>query len=119
MIKRCRFCGEKIKSDDASCPHCGKQLIAQSKSSSESETESLVGLNSWESKSVPAWMMFVVIGIAFLCVFAMFNQGCNRDDEPESVPENAAIYRNRTGNGIAVATPNFLLTDRFENDAVI
>ena len=91
MIKRCRFCGEKIKSDDAVCPHCGKQLIAQSKSDEDSDSESLVGLNRWEGKTVPSWMMFVALGIAFLCVFAMFNQGCNRDDDTEAEPENAML----------------------------
>ena len=116
MIKRCRFCGEKIKSDDAVCPHCDKQLISQAKSDDESETESLVDLNSWETKTVPSWLMFVVLGIAFLCVFAMFNQGCNRDVDPEAVPENAAIFRNRTISELAVAKSCLLMNNRFKSD---
>lgn len=84
MIKRCRFCGEKIKSDDAVCPHCEKTLITPSKADAESESESLVGLNSWESKTVPGWLMWVVLGLALLCVVAMFSRGCNGESETET-----------------------------------
>lgn len=66
MLVRCRFCGAKIKKDTVVCAHCGKTLVIESDSSG-----STVGRDSWEQKTVPAWVMYLVIaiGIGLLALY--------------------------------------------------
>lgn len=77
MIKRCRFCGEKISADAAQCQHCGKRLreVAQDK---PEEGARLTNLESWKQKTIPSWVMYVVLGVTAVCVVLMVIEGCNR-----------------------------------------
>jgi len=63
--------------------------------------------------------MIVAIGFAFLCVFAMFNQSCNRNDEPEASPENAAIFNSREINKFTDVETSFPFGNRFGIDMVL
>ncbi len=85
MSKRCRFCGEKVFADTEQCGSCGKTLIKK-------EAEEKIGLtdiNSWEGRSVPAWLMFLVVGFFVVCFIAMFLQGCE-DNKPKNQNGQAA-----------------------------
>ena len=80
MVVRCRFCGEKIKSNSEICEHCGKTLIKKAESA-EAEGIRPVGLSSWEDKSVPAWVMYGVVGLGLLAVMLMFSRGCETPEK--------------------------------------
>lgn len=79
MVVRCRFCGQKIQSRSEVCEHCGKTLVK--KSDGSPDKVSLVGIDSWQQKSVPAWVMYLVIGFALICAVIMFTRGCENADE--------------------------------------
>lgn len=74
MIKRCRFCGGKIKPDATDCEHCGKQLVKKE----TPDTDDPAGLNnieSWKKKSIPAWVMYAVLVFFVFVVGLMIAQG--------------------------------------------
>ena len=76
MVKRCRFCGEKIQADASRCEHCGKTLKKQQET--DREGAGLTNLDSWKNKSVPSWVMYLVLAITALCVILMVMEGCER-----------------------------------------
>ena len=76
MVKRCRFCGEKIAPDATNCEHCGKVL--EIKQADNDEGSGLTNLDSWQGKSVPAWVMYVVVGFAAIVAIVMIIDGCDR-----------------------------------------
>ena len=79
MKKRCRFCGDMIDSNDLECKHCGKVL--STKSTSEPDGGGVVRLDSWQQKSIPAWVMYLAVGICLLCIGIMYAQGCDRNED--------------------------------------
>jgi uncharacterized membrane protein YvbJ len=90
MIKRCRFCGQKVQSDTVQCPHCNKELIKRAEP--ESETVGLNNIENWKTKSVPAWVMYAVIVLALLYLALVISKGCDGpsegdgDGDTEEVP---------------------------------
>jgi uncharacterized membrane protein YvbJ len=98
-MKRCPFCGEKIFSDATECKHCDKSL---SSSGQESAAKSSVDLDSWQGKTVPSWLMYLLVAAALFCVWVMLSQGCERANEntdPEeqsafNLIENSALHAN-------------------------
>ncbi len=76
MIRRCRFCGEKIATDASQCEHCGKVLKIDKEATEEGAR--LTNLESWKGKSVPAWVMYAVVGFAVVVAAIMAIDGCNR-----------------------------------------
>ena len=66
MVKRCRFCGGKIQVETIECPHCNKTLKAQA----ESPDKGITNIQSWDSKRVPAWVMYLDIAAA-IAVFVL------------------------------------------------
>lgn len=78
MITRCRFCGQKIRANAESCEHCGKSLVKIDR------TTSSVDLESWKDKSVPAWVMYLTLGLAIAFLALMFSRGCEAVSEEVS-----------------------------------
>lgn len=79
MKKRCRFCGEMIDSNDVECTHCGKQLVKSG--SADGGGSGVVKLDSWSQKSIPAWAMYLAVGVCLFCIWVMYSQGCARNEE--------------------------------------
>jgi uncharacterized membrane protein YvbJ len=75
MIRRCRFCGEKIAPDATQCEHCGKVLKVTE--GPVAEGTGLTNLDTWQDKSVPSWVMYSVIGFAVIVAAVMVVDGCN------------------------------------------
>ena len=75
MIKRCRYCGEKIQPDDIQCCHCGKSL---GKPTAKIEDRGPTSLDSWKEKRIPSWVMYSIVGLAGFCVILMVIEGCNK-----------------------------------------
>ena len=83
-----------IQTGTAECEHCGKTLIR--KSDESDEKASLIGLDSWQQKKVPAWLMYAVVALGLFCLVLMYSRGCKSDDQDQ----NACRYPNanhRTG----------------------
>ena len=75
-MNRCPYCGEKIATDAVDCDHCGKTL--RKSGSGSKESSGLTNLDSWKEKSVPAWVMYAVVGATLFCVILMIAQGCEK-----------------------------------------
>jgi len=96
MKKNCRFCGGLIYPDAKECKHCGKVLIA-SEETSANEGSRTVSLDSWKQKSVPAWLMYLLVGICLFCIWIMYARGCEkneafqRDLESQNEPANTDV----------------------------
>ena len=107
MQKRCRFCGEKIKADKESCPQCGKTLIVKPKDE-DSET-SLVGLSKWEGKTIPVWMMILILGIVLFSCYTMLSSGCDQSLEDQILEDQQEARLQEldlTGNQFVVSGNN-------------
>ena len=79
MKKNCRFCGGMIYSDAKECKHCGKVLIA-SESAGSSDGNSTINLDSWKQKTIPAWLMYLLVGICLFCIWIMYARGCEKNE---------------------------------------
>lgn len=84
MSSRCRFCGGKIASDVINCPHCGKQL----RKSVDQQPDKLRATNieSWKGKTIPPWLMYLIVGFFLACLVIMFLDGAT-DPKPAKPPE--------------------------------
>ncbi|MDG1875477.1 MAG: hypothetical protein P8J27_16315 [Mariniblastus sp.] len=82
MNKQCRFCGGKITSDAYDCEHCGKALRKRT----EPEASGLTNINSWKNKSVPSWVMYLVVGFFLFCLILLF---VKKDDRKNDAQDNA------------------------------
>ena len=83
MSSRCRFCGGKITSDATSCEHCGKQL--RKTESADDERTRLNNIESWKGKTIPTWLMLLVVGIFLACFVIMFLDA-GSDPKPAQPP---------------------------------
>ena len=90
-MKRCRYCGGKILDDASQCEHCGK-MLGESKSGS-AETPGLTNLDSWENKSVPAWVMYLVVAFFSICLIFVMIKGCEKPATKPSKNENAGLLQ--------------------------
>ena len=79
MKKRCRFCAEMIDSEDHECRHCGKVLVKNS--AVDRDGTSVVSLDSWSQKSIPAWVMYVAVAVCLFCIWVMYSQGCDKNEK--------------------------------------
>ena len=80
-MNQCRYCGQKIQVGAPECEHCGKTLVKQ-----KADEESGVGLTnieSWQGKSVPAWVMYLVLAIFAVFVVLLIVKGCDTTDTGE------------------------------------
>lgn len=84
MSARCRFCGGKIASDAFECQHCGKVLRKRPNQESEEEKKGLTNLNSWSGKSIPPWLMYLVVAFFLFCLVVLFLYAGN---DQEKVPK--------------------------------
>ncbi len=87
MSSRCRFCGGKILSDATTCEHCGKQLRKPVKL--EDEPLSVSNIESWKGKTIPPWLMYLVVGIFLACFVIMFLDA-GYDPEPAKPPSTSS-----------------------------
>ena len=86
-MKNCRFCGGNIRQGVETCPHCGKTL--SKKKVDADESVGLTDLESWKKKTVPSWVMLLLVGAALFCVWIMFAQGCEKG-MPEQTPQESS-----------------------------
>lgn len=107
MSKHCRFCGGKIASDTVTCPHCGKQLIQIDKE----DGSRLTNLDSWEGRSVPAWVMYLVVAFFLFCFVAMFVEGCREEPPKPKSPTTASMM----GDGAEWGSESVLLIRRIQS----
>ena len=87
-MKRCPFCGEKILGDATECKHCGKSL---SKEAHDKPGKSSVDLESWEGKTIPAWLMYLLVALALLSVWVVMAKGCRDAQEKSESDRETAI----------------------------
>jgi uncharacterized membrane protein YvbJ len=84
-MHNCRFCGKKVAGDAAVCEHSGKTI---KKSTDESKDGvRLTSIDSWENKSIPAWVMYLVVAFFIACLGLMIYQGCNKDSPKKVIPK--------------------------------
>jgi len=83
MSSRCRFCGGKTTSDAIRCEHCGKQL--RKTESAEHERTRMTNIESWKGKTIPSWLMYLVVGIFLACFVIMFLDA-GSDSKPAQPP---------------------------------
>ena len=86
-MKRCRYCGGKILDDAEQCEHCGK-MLRESKSDM-AETAGLTNLDAWEKKSVPAWLLYLVVALFLLLLAVLIYKGCDNANVKPSINESA------------------------------
>ncbi|MFK7766468.1 MAG: hypothetical protein AB8B55_04555 [Mariniblastus sp.] len=82
-MRRCSYCGKEISPDCDDCPHCGKVL----RKKSDDNKVGLTNINSWESKSVPSWVMYSLFAAIILVVILLIVKGCQ--GEPKTDPKSA------------------------------
>ena len=83
MSSRCRFCGGKIVSDAVSCEHCGKQL--RKSADPQAVQRRATNLESWKGRTIPAWLMCLVVGFFLACLVIMFLDA-GTDPKPAQPP---------------------------------
>ena len=82
---QCRFCGKKVASDAVECEHCGKTI---GKSNFEpKDGVRLTNIDSWQNKSIPAWVMYLVVAFFITCIGLMIYKGCDQDANNKTDPE--------------------------------
>ena len=79
-MKRCRYCGGKIEPGASQCKHCGK-LLRNEKAETKDQT-GLTNINAWKQKTIPSWLMYLVVAFLLFCVWIMFSQ-TTREPLPE------------------------------------
>ncbi len=87
-MHHCPFCGKKVSGDAETCQHCGK-TIRKSNSDSKDGVR-LTSIDSWENKSIPAWVMYLVIAFFVGCLVMMLYKGCNKDVKKKAEPTDVA-----------------------------
>lgn len=86
MSSRCRFCGGKIVSDAISCEHCGKQL--RKSADPQPEQRRVTNIESWKGKTIPSWLMYLIVGFFLACFVIMFLDA-NTDPKPAQPPDTS------------------------------
>jgi len=76
-MHHCRFCGGKIASDASTCSHCGKTL--RSSDEEAKEAVRLTHIDSWQNKSIPSWVMYLVVAFFLACLALMIYKGYDKD----------------------------------------
>ena len=90
-MKRCPFCGKKIESDASQCGHCGK-TIGKRKSEAADQTR-LTNIDTWKEKTIPSWVMFLVVALLLFCVWVMFSQATQSEPKTPPLDENSLRFK--------------------------
>ena len=86
-MKNCPYCGKNIYADAKECRHCEKSLVKDP--AADSGKQSLTSPRAYSEKTVPAWVMYVLVGLTLFACYTMFAKGCEQGEPGEDDSEDA------------------------------
>ena len=87
-MKHCPYCGKKIYADAKECRHCEKSLVKDAGENGDKK-QALTSPKAYSEKTVPAWLMYVLVALTLFACYTMFANGCE-DEANDSAPENSS-----------------------------
>ena len=49
----------------------------------EKTEKSSIDLESWNERSVPSWLMYLLVGVSLFCLWILFAEGCEKPENQD------------------------------------